>query len=158
MIAVASFLDEMTARFSSEFATFEVYQFLGTAGELLTRLAAWARPPEVEVRHIDIGQIILEALNPTAATTAVESALQAVALSQGRLMISMSGLHLLAALYPSGLLQPVNRWLRRGNRVVVVAVHPLHPLRLPDSAYVSDWRPGLATEVGLAHTITHGGV
>lgn len=155
---VASFLDEMSVKFQTDFAVFDVYQFLGTGTELLARLATWTRPTSTALQHIDIGELTLEAPNAAAARSGIEDSLQRTAEIEGRLLVTMNGIHLLASLYPGALLQPVNQWLRRGSRVVVLAVPPSNSLRFPESAFTADWRSALANQLGLDHTITLGGV
>lgn len=157
MTTLGRFLDEMNVKFQADFAALEIYQFHGTANELSSRLATWSRPAGVAIRNLDVGDLSSEALNAAVAKATVETALKALSELDGRLLLTVHGLHLLALLYPGGLLQPIIKWLRRDNRVVVLAIPTRQSLKLPESATITDWRTSLANELGPTHTITLGG-
>jgi hypothetical protein len=154
---VDDFLCEVSAKFDADFASFEVYQFLGTANELASRLAVWSRPRGVTLLDLDIAGVSVETANATSAKAAIELALKDLGEVDGRLLLSVHGLHLLALLYPGGLLQHIKQWLRRDSRVVILVVPTLQSLKLPDTVKISDWRTSLSNELGTAHTLIHGG-
>lgn len=157
MTEVSAFLEDFDARLGSGFAAFGIHQFLGTANELTSQLAVWAKPHGVQVRHLDVVNLTSDATNPASARAAIESALETLGTVDDRMLVTIAGVNVLASLYPGGLTQPINKWLRRGSRVIVLAVPPVNPLRLPESASVMRWREGLTAELGSEHTMTDGG-
>ncbi len=147
----------MTALFQEDFASFKVFQFVGTSAELLAKLSTWARPPGVAISVLDVARATADAPQPSAAKQAIEAELGSLAQNTGRSLIAATGLHVLAAVYPGGLLQPLHAALRRGNRVLVLVVPGQSPLRLPESARTTDWRASLEGDIGAINTITGGG-
>lgn len=158
MTTISEFFAEMNIQFSTDFDAFEVYQFEGTVAELQQPFASWPRPNAMSSQEIDLASICQDVAGLDDAREAIGAELQRVASMPGRLLTIISGVHILALLYPAGMLAPLNQRLRKGSRVVVLVAPPIHPLRLPERAVHSDWRTSLAEALGPDRKITHGGV
>ena len=157
MTDLSAFLDEMTTKFASGFDGFEVYQFQGTFAELQSALPGWHRPANLHLAFVDIGGVCEEAATKDEARSLLESELARVSRADGSAIVTVTGLNILFALYPAGLLQPLNQWLRKGNRTVVLVVPPPPPRRLPESATPTDWRSSLTNLLGPGRSVTIGG-
>jgi hypothetical protein len=158
MTTLREFLDQMRAKFAADFDSFEVYQYQGTLAELQPALAAWNRPASTRVSELDVAIVCAEASNQDAARSLVEAELKRSGEAAGKSLTVVSGLHVLATLYPGGLLQPLNQWLRKGSRVVVLAAPILQAVRLPEQVSLIDWRTSLLAALGPERRITQGGV
>ena len=159
-LTLSAWLDLMSERFSRDFANFELYLFEGTQAELTPHLNAWRRPAGVLIHPLDVAALIDAAATAPEALKAVEAGLGQIASRQGRQLIVVSGLNILAWLFPGGLLQPIFKWLRSGNRVAVLVAAPSGPRRLPERAQLLDWRSVVKQSIaqgGADRIITLGG-
>ena len=160
-LSVPEWLDLMSQRFSSDFADFEVYVFEGTQAEFMPHLSAWPRPTGVVLLPLDVAELVDSVDTPQQAVNAVEASLAQIGSRPGRQLIVVSGLNILAWLFPAGLLQPIFKWLRSDNRVAVLVAAPSGPRRLPERAQLFNWRAVVKQSIaqgGADRIITLGGV
>ncbi len=158
-LTLAGWLASMSDRFARDFADFEVYVFEGTQAELMPHLNAWPRPSNVTICPLDAAQLVQGPKTAKEAAGIVESELRTIGSAPGSLLIAVSGLNVLAWLFPGGLLQPLYRWLRSGNRVAVLIQPPAASRPMPDRARLTDWRSAMKQSIagGTERTITLGG-
>lgn len=159
-LTLAAWLDYLARRLAADFDAFDVFAFEGTDAELRLDMAAWRPPAGAALHNLDVAQATHPAANVADGRSLVEEALRQLSGVPGRMLLSVAGVHLLAALFPAGVLQPLNQILRRGNRVVVLVVPPAPPVALPDSVRLLDWRAALKashSDVGPDRIIVRGG-
>lgn len=150
-------LSEMSSRFSSDFDAFDVYAFEGTEADLSSELARWQHPPGVSVSDLDIASATDTAANSEEARRLVQSELRRIGDRTGRTIVTVKGLHVLAHLYPGGLLQPIHQWLRRGSSGVVLIMPPAPRTTASERAQIADWRAAVRTAIGSDNVVIRGG-
>jgi hypothetical protein len=152
-VALQDWLNSIATKYASDFDEFVFYVFVGTQAEVIPRLGAWPQRGQWSIHHLDIGKVVVEKETVAEATSAIGAELQRLGSYHDRLLITISGLNLMASLFPGGVLEPIFRWLRRGNRIVVAIVPPLAPRRLPANAHLSDWRSLVLANVDAAYIV-----
>ncbi len=159
-VALAPWLTSMSGRLAADFDAFDLYAFEGTGGEFQTAVAAWTCPHGAALRELDLDEVTADASNAEVARASIEKAIAQLAANPRRALIAISGMHLLAALYPDGILKPLIEQLRRGSRVVVLIFPPPPTQHLPETAHLSPWRETIqsgSAGIGPGRTIVRGG-
>ena len=152
------FLAKMTTLFHGDFDSFETYRFAGTSTELVAGMAGWQPPQGLAVVSIDLAAATAAAAAKTDAQNLVDADLRSAGEGPGRSIIVVSGLHILAAMYGSNMLQPLNRWLRRGSRATLLIASPALELDLPSTASLVNWREIVSDAIDGDHVITSTGL
>jgi NAD(P)-dependent dehydrogenase (short-subunit alcohol dehydrogenase family) len=159
-ISLSTWLEAMRIRLEERPTEFALYAFEGTRAEIAPQLAAWKRPVAVTVEEIDVADVVADAAGLEEAREIVQARLRQIASNNGQMIVLVSGVNVMAALYPTGFLRPVYSSLRADGRVVVMVMPPRLERALPLSARLDDWRAAIAVDLAepkSEHTITGGG-
>ncbi len=151
-ISVGAWLNQMTALYQRPFDRFPVYLFEGTLAELEPKLSAWRRPDDVQALRADLSEIVMNAAHAEDAAVLVHEHLSKLGASSAPFVAVISGVHLLAWLFPDQMLVPVYQALRGGSRAVVLVVPPPPPAPLAARAVLSDWRGALRAALATEGT------
>jgi len=152
-IMLADWLVQMRARFEKPTDDFALFLFKGTQAELEPALTAWTRPDDVELVWFDVATQLITHDTMDDAAAGIESNLSQLSRKTGKLLLVITGINILASLFPDQLLVPVFKHLRRSNRAVLAVVPPEPPKRLPSRVRLDDWRGALARETGADQTV-----
>lgn len=161
IITLTSWLARMNTRLAGDFDAFEVYLFEGTQAELEPQISAWSRPLGLTINSVDVAHLVKDAVNKDEASALVDRHLQELSAVPGRMLVVVSGLHLLAWLFPDAVLQPIYARLRGASRVVLLVVPPMPSVSIPERAMLDDWRTTVRSSIlgaGLDAIVAGGGI